>query len=110
MPHRRNAMILRGWQVLIDRLHTYADHISYLLPGCAVLQHPAAAIHNIRSHYPAAAASIAALSLALLLIVSRLPPVIFDFEIKVGEVGQEPENDTGENADRGPLAGADFIE
>lgn len=97
-------------EVLVDCFHVHADHLGDLLPGCAVLQHPAAAIHNIRSHYPAAAASIAALSLALLLIVSRLPPVIFDFEIKVGEVGQEPENDTGENADRGPLAGADFIE
>ena len=39
-------MILRGWQVLIDRLHTYTDHISYLLPGCAVLQHPAAALNG----------------------------------------------------------------
>ena len=55
-------------------------------------------------------ASIAALNLALLLIVSRLSPVIFYFEIKVSEVGQQTENDTGKNADRRPLAGADFIE
>ena len=33
-------------------------------------------------------ASMAALNLALLLIVLCLPPVVFDFEIQIGEVGK----------------------
>ncbi|HDY7326413.1 TPA: hypothetical protein RRD98_004617, partial [Klebsiella pneumoniae] len=31
-------------------------YISYLLPGCARTQHPAAPLHHFFSHYPAAAA------------------------------------------------------
>ncbi len=97
-------------EVLVDCFHVYTYYISYLLPGCAVLQHPAAAIHNIRSHYPAAAASIAALNLALLLIVLCLPPVVFDFEIQIGEVGKQSKNNTGQNTYSRPLAGAYLIE
>ena len=103
-------MILRGWQVLVDSFHVYTYHVRHLLPRCAVLQHPAAAIHNIRSHYPAAAASIAALNLALLLIVLCLPPVVFDFEIQIGEVGKQSKNNTGRNTYSRPLAGAYLIE
>ncbi|HEL9860969.1 TPA: hypothetical protein U0R40_004986 [Klebsiella pneumoniae] len=37
---------------MFSRLHYY---ISYLLPGCARTQHPAAPLHHFFSHYPAAA-------------------------------------------------------
>ncbi len=43
-------------EVLVDCFHVQACHIGYLLPGSAVLQHSAALLHHIFSHYPAAAA------------------------------------------------------
>lgn len=42
-------------EVLVDCFHVYTYHISYLLPGSAVLQHSAALLHHIFSHYPATA-------------------------------------------------------
>ncbi len=43
-------------EVLVDCFHVYTYYISYLLPGCARTQHPAAPLHHFFSHYPAAAA------------------------------------------------------
>lgn len=43
-------------EVLVDCFHVHACHISHLLPGSAVLQHSAALLHHIFSHYPAASA------------------------------------------------------
>ena len=43
-------------EVLVDCFHVYTYNISYLLPGCARTQHPAAPLHHFFSHYPAAAA------------------------------------------------------
>ncbi len=37
-------------EVLVDCFHVYTYHISYLLPGSAVLQHSAAAIHYFGCH------------------------------------------------------------
>lgn len=42
--------------VLVDCFHVYTYHIGYLLPGCARTQHPAASLHNLSGHYPAASA------------------------------------------------------
>ena len=42
-------------EVLVDCFHVYTYHISYLLPGCARTQHPAASLHNLSGHNPAAA-------------------------------------------------------
>ncbi len=42
-------------EVLVDCFHVYTYHIGYLLPGSAVLQHSAALLHHIFSHYPATA-------------------------------------------------------
>ncbi len=42
-------------EVLVDCFHVYTYYISYLLPGCARTQHPAAPLHHFFSHYPAAA-------------------------------------------------------
>ncbi|EWE04069.1 Uncharacterised protein [Klebsiella pneumoniae] len=42
-------------EVLVDCFHVHACHISHLLPGSAVLQHSAALLHHIFSHYPATA-------------------------------------------------------
>lgn len=43
----------RYWQIFIDRLDPYPDHICNLLPGGAVLQHAPAALHKFFGHYPA---------------------------------------------------------
>ena len=49
-------------EVLVDCFHVYTYHIGYLLPGSAVLQHSAALLHHIFSHYPAAASNTHLLS------------------------------------------------
>lgn len=41
-------------EVLVDCFHVYTYHIGYLLPGSAVLQHPAALTNIVRSHNRAA--------------------------------------------------------
>ncbi|SLW46850.1 Uncharacterised protein [Klebsiella pneumoniae] len=41
-------------EVLVDCFHVYTCHIGYLLPGSAVLQHPARPFDNLRRHHPAA--------------------------------------------------------
>ncbi|HBW6425582.1 Uncharacterised protein [Klebsiella pneumoniae] len=43
-------------EVLVDCFHVHACHIGYLLPGCARTQYPAASLHNLSGHYPAASA------------------------------------------------------
>ncbi|SSG05946.1 Uncharacterised protein [Klebsiella quasipneumoniae] len=49
-------------EVLVDCFHVYTYHISYLLPGSARTQHPAASLHNLSGHYPAASADTPLLS------------------------------------------------
>lgn len=39
-------------EVLVDCFHVYTYYISYLLPGCAVLQHAPAEFYDFRSYYP----------------------------------------------------------
>lgn len=44
-------------EVLVDCFHVHACHISHLLPGCTVLQHPLRHLNNLRGHHPPAAAN-----------------------------------------------------
>jgi hypothetical protein len=53
-------------------------------------------------------------ALSLVLLVAIIPglfsTVVFDFEIKIGQVRQQAKKNTGENANSSPLARADFVE
>lgn len=49
-------------EVLVDCFHVYTYYISYLLPGCAVLQHSSRPFDNLRGHHSATAADTPLLS------------------------------------------------
>lgn len=42
------------WEIFINGLRANTDNISYLLPGCPILQHSLTLLQNLRGHYPAA--------------------------------------------------------